>query len=315
MRVALARGSNYNGSMSDASGQPVIVVVNPYSGTGSRRALIDQLDRELRSRGFAATICWGLETRQTALNDRALLQHCRCIVVAGGDGTLSDTINTRPGCPVAVLPAGNENLFARQFGFSRDVVALVDTIARGKERRIDLGRAGDLYFSLMVSAGFDADVVHRVAAWRQATAGRGVIRRIRRASYVLPTIEAIGHYDWPPITLETDRRTITGAIVMVFNAPPYARCRDPLPHSDPADGLLDWIVFKRTGPLRVLQYDCLMRTRRLLDSPHVEYGQSRCLQITSDTPVPVQCDGEATGHLPINVRVEPAALRVMDTSP
>lgn len=300
--------------MSDSASQPVIIVVNPYSGTGSRRKLIDQLCDALRARGLDPVVCWGLEARQAALSDQALLGRSRCIVAGGGDGTLSAIVNLRLDCPVAPLPLGNENLFARHFGFSRDVVALADAIAGGAERTIDLGRAGNHYFTLMASAGIDAEIVHRVAAWRQATGEAGALRHVRRISYVLPTFRALGCYDWPTLELEADGQTVRGATVMAFNAPPYANRFDPIPHADPADGLLDWIVFERPGAIALLQYGCAARCRRLLSLPHVRHGRARTLRITSPSQTPLQIDGDAAGQLPIDLSIEPGALRVIDTS-
>ena len=120
----------------------------------------------------------------------------RCVVAAGGDGTVSAVINELSAdVALAVLPLGNENLFAKAFGFEDDPGALARAIARGARQPIDLGRAhttaGSRLFTLMLSAGFDADVVHRFTRWRTAggaaAPGRagGLRAAVRRGAVVV----------------------------------------------------------------------------------------------------------------------------------
>ena len=42
------------------------------------------------------------------------------------------------------------------------------SIRAGRTRKLDLGQAGDKLFSLMLGVGLDAEVVRRVAGWRQS---------------------------------------------------------------------------------------------------------------------------------------------------
>ena len=149
---------------------------------------------------------WDPAERTAALGNRAALRHVRCVVAAGGDGTVSAVINELSAdVALAVLPLGNENLFAKAFGFEDDPGALAHAIARGARQPIDLGRAhttaGSRLFTLMLTAGFDAEVVHRFTRWR--TAG-GAPRRAGRAAYVRPFAEALWSYPHAGMTLTAD---------------------------------------------------------------------------------------------------------------
>ena len=96
---------------------------------------------------------------------------CRCLVAAGGDGTVAALVNECPGVPISVLPTGTENLFARHFGLSREPRRLAATIAGGRVSHLDLGVTGDRRFALMAGIGFDADVVTRHHTARVGLAG------------------------------------------------------------------------------------------------------------------------------------------------
>jgi len=151
----------------------ILVAANPYRGRRGPRARVAALVHALEARGLRVRVMWDPTERTAALGNRAALRHVRCVVAAGGDGTVSAVINELSAdVALAVLPLGNENLFAKAFGFEDDPGALAHAIARGVRQPIDLGRAhttaGSRLFTLMLTAGFDAEVVHRFTRWRRS---------------------------------------------------------------------------------------------------------------------------------------------------
>src|SRR5262249_9784036 len=123
--------------------------------------------------GVPVRVVWDAVERAGLLGDARALAGVRCVVAAGGDGTVASVINELAAdVPLAVMALGNENLFARAFGLPADPLVLARAIVAGRTRRLALGRAttsaGPRRFGLMLSAGFDADVIHRMArcgAW------------------------------------------------------------------------------------------------------------------------------------------------------
>jgi diacylglycerol kinase family enzyme len=291
----------------------VVIAANPYSGAGPNRRLVDGLTADLGRLGLSAVLAWDPAARQALLRDEALRRRCCCVVAAGGDGTVADVINERAGLPLAVLPLGTENLFARSHGFPRDAQALARAIAAGRTRRIDLGVARgpvtERRFTLMVSAGLDAEVVHRVAAWRSQ--GRG-LRRAHQAAYVRPFLESLRCYAFPQIEVEADGIRVVGTQALIFNTPAYARGLPFAPSARPDDGLLDWVVFERMGRGGALGALAAVACRRHLLRPYVRHGRARHVVFRAATPVPVQADGDALGFTPIETTVEPLGLGLLD---
>ena len=70
------------------------------------------------------------------------------VIVGGGDGSLSSTIDHFVGKDTvfAILPLGTANSFAKTMGMATDLDAAVDVIANGRRRRIDLGMIDGDYF-------------------------------------------------------------------------------------------------------------------------------------------------------------------------
>ena len=79
------------------------------------------------------------------------------VVCGGGDGTYNELITgvleAGIDVPIGYIPAGTTNDFASTLGLSQNPIAAATNIIAGKERRFDVGRFGDSYFSYIASFG------------------------------------------------------------------------------------------------------------------------------------------------------------------
>ncbi|PYM80205.1 MAG: diacylglycerol kinase [Candidatus Rokuibacteriota bacterium] len=287
----------------------IAIATNPYGGAPSHRRPAEALAAALARRGLEPHVFWERRKRRAALADPDLGRSWRCAVAVGGDGTVADVINEMPpGLPLAVLPAGNENLFARALGSPADPETLAAAILAGRTRRIDLGRAGRRLFSLMVGIGFDAEVAHRVARRRR---GPGSFRPVGRWRYLLPILGALRRLPPGPVEVQADGVRARGAHCLVFNLPHYA-CALPLAgDARPDDGLLDWIVLERPGRLALARYSLAVLRSAHLGRPDVRHGRARHLRIVGGPLAPVQLDGDPAGFTPVEIEVLADALAVI----
>ncbi len=288
----------------------VAIVANPYSGARPNRRLVDDLVSALARRALTPRVLWDPIERRDVLTDPDLERTTRCVVAVGGDGTVADVINEKPrGLPLAVLPAGNENLFARAFGYPVRCEPLVTAILAGRTAWIDIGRAGARLFSLMVGVGFDADAVHRLARWRLRPRS---LRRVTRWSYVRPILHAFRRQPWGQVTVTADGVEVRGAHCLVFNLPKYGGGLRVVPEARADDGLLDWIVFERPGRVALVRYAlAVLRRSAHLELRDVSHGRARHVRIGGSSPVPVQLDGEPAGFTPVEIDVIPRGLAVL----
>src|SRR5262245_29206183 len=95
----------------DANKNRVAILANPRAGTGKSHRLIEGLVGALRGRNLQPLLFW--ERDALSESARGEGREWRCVVAAGGDGTLLEVLNRAPGLPVALMPLGNENLVAR----------------------------------------------------------------------------------------------------------------------------------------------------------------------------------------------------------
>ncbi len=279
----------------------VIILANPTAGARRRRRQVHDLVEALEQRGLRVLPCWDREALDELVRQRA--DQVRCVVAAGGDGTLNEVINRAAGLPVALLPLGTENLMARHFRLGRSPRRLADAIARVSVRRLDLARGRGRLFSLMAGVGIDAEVVHEVHGARRG--------HINHLSYLLPALRALWRYSFPVVEVEvvdTGER-LRGVAVFLFNLPVYG---GGLPIGAGArgdDGWLDLLVFQRPGLVNLARYlEAILSGGRL---PDLQRRRVKRVRLWSDQPVPVQVDGDPAGVLPLDIEVVPGALRLV----
>ena len=304
--VSHTTSTSGSGSRTDPQGQWVGIAANAGSGRGSSRKRVERLVEELQQRGLASKVAWTLEERATLVAQSRLGSNCRCLVAAGGDGTVAALVNERPSVPITVLPSGTENLFARHFGLSRDPAQLAATIAAGRVSRMDLGDADSRRFTLMAGIGFDADVVTR---HHQGRVGRtGIPRPTNRSAYVEPVLRSSFQYRFPTLTLNIAdpgaEETLVGATAFLFNLPRYALGLPFAPTAKGDDGWLDLVVFRDAGPLRSLRYLWLVARGIHLHRPGIYHRKVRRVTISSAESVPVQLDGDPGGYIASDATAE-----------
>ena len=170
----------------------VVVSVNPKAGAWSADARVARLVDLLRRQQLEVAVLSNLD-ETAGQSDRLFREgRLRTLISVGGDGTVAELVNrTAPGLPMTVFPAGNENLLARYFGLGPTPEECCRTVVEGAVVRRDAGQANRRIFLIMVSCGFDADVVHCLHLHRTG--------HVTSASYFNPIMASIRHYDYPEL--------------------------------------------------------------------------------------------------------------------
>lgn len=147
---------------------PILVVANPVAGNFNYRHLM-RLAERLDRLGLKSDIWLTRHSGELAAIAAELSPSVRTLVVGGGDGSINEAISGiirrgGDGPALSILPFGTANVLAHELGLPFSPEKLAERIAAGHTAPLHLGTVGDRPFSLMVSAGFDADIVHAVDA-------------------------------------------------------------------------------------------------------------------------------------------------------
>lgn len=246
------------------------------------------------------------------------------VVAWGGDGTLNEVANGLAGTavPLAVLPGGLANVFARSLGVPLDPAEaagfLLSRLGRAP-RRIALGRADGRYFLVNCGVGLDAAIVRAAERRQLAKRAAGASHFVWTALLVLlasrwrqrarAEVAWGGHFE---------HRREGLALVAFQNTDPYTYLGDRPMRLCPDAALeepLDAFGLDTLRPWTVLALglSALARGRRLRRSRHtlLVHGEPR-FRVRATGPLPVQVDGEYLGErTELLVEWVPDALSVL----
>jgi YegS/Rv2252/BmrU family lipid kinase len=140
-----------------------ILIVNTRSRRGA--TAFDEAVKGLRDAGVALIEAKPVEDpAQIQPAVREAVGNAPMVIVGGGDGTLSSTIDFFKGTDTvfALLPLGTANSFARALGFPLDLAEAIQAIATGVRRRIDLGCIDGDYFGNSAAIGLSPMIARTV---------------------------------------------------------------------------------------------------------------------------------------------------------
>src|SRR6476469_3482971 len=148
----------------DTLPKQAILIVNTKSRRGADA--FEKACDALSAKGFELIDAHAVED-PTTMGDKvrdALAKKPPMIIVGGGDGSLSSTVDDFLGTETvfAILPLGTANSFSRTLGFGPDLDAAIDTIANGRKLRIDLGAIDGDYFVNAAAMGLSPMIAETV---------------------------------------------------------------------------------------------------------------------------------------------------------
>jgi diacylglycerol kinase family enzyme len=288
----------------------VLISLNPRAGSRSCHQRVEAIGASLRRAGFEVTATSDLIELAGLAVDGVAAGSLRTVIAVGGDGTASIVRNHVPlSVPMVPVPMGTENLLGRHVGQATDPDAVCRTVENGVSVGLDLGSANGKHFLLMVSAGFDAEVIRALHENRRGN--------ITRRSYFLPTLRTIRSYGYPQMRLYSDEDGASEPHscrwMFGFNLPLYALGLPIAPDASAADGQLDVCTFERGNVWSVLRY--LWHVRRgahtaLTDTVTMR-GRRFRLEAHDSLSIAYQVDGDYGGTLPVDVEVLPGELRLL----
>lgn len=289
----------------------MLVILNPVSGTSDAQRLRGALRDALAARGVE------FEVRETAGEGDAFrwardVSDVDTVLVAGGDGTVMEAMSglTQAGrdVPLAQVPSGSANLLAAALRIPRDPEAAVAVALEGAVVPFDVGYlpAHERYFALAVGAGWNAEVVR--------DASRAMKRRLGPLAYVWTGLRHL--FGLRPsqvrLTLDERDRSFRAHSVMIVNVGDFAGQAFRAGHGvDPHDGRLDLAVLSTRTPLGLLRLAYRLFTKELPGNADATHFAVQRVRLDATPPLPVQIDGEYVGRTPVEVRVQPDAVRLV----
>ncbi len=297
-------------------GTGIVYVVNPAAGKGRARREAARWRASLEKAGLDGD--WRETTAPDEgidLAERAARQGAGLVVAVGGDGTANEVVRglmrvpeeSRP--PVAVVPAGSGNDYARLIGMKAwDFQDAAETLRARRERRLDAGEVNGRFFGNGVGLGFDGEVAADAA---RLTFVGGF------PAYLLAVFRVLATWKNYRLTADVDGETLEGPSILtaVTIGPASGGGFRLTPDARPDDGLFDLCRLGDFGKLEAVRH-----LPKALNGSHVRLAKTtmrrgRSIVLRSDRPLIAHIDGNVVSGVahasPLVFRMHAGALRVI----
>lgn len=268
-------------------------MANPTAGR-RRQTLGSRVIADLEARGATVEQAPpGVPDASPAL--RAAVDRHDAVIACGGDGTLR-AIAAALGpasIPIGLVPAGTGNVMAHELGLPYEPRALADLLLGGPVARLEGAAANGVPFFLMAGVGFDATVMRALNTSFKRRAGK-----VAFAAPLLSTLAAPA----PRLELDIDGARYRAASAVITRARHYGGGFLLLSRAGlHRPGLHVVLLLSEGRGTRLRQLVALARGRLEHDAD-VKVLPADRVTVGSETPVPVQLDGDPTGTTPLEVR-------------
>lgn len=232
---------------------------------------------------------------------RVLAEGAPMVIVGGGDGTLSSTVDdfVPHEAVFALLPLGTANSFARTLGIPIDLDGAIEVIAKGERRRIDLGMIDRDYFANCAAIGMSPLIAETVP--------HGLKRYLGRVGYL--GWAAYQFLRFRPFRLTVGNETIDAVEVRIANGS-YHGGTELVEGAEVDSGEI--IVQAVLGNSRHrLVWSWVVSLLKLQGRKHmVREFHGVELRIATEPSLPISIDGEVLARTPVIVKVAKGVIEV-----
>ena len=227
----------------------IVFVVNPISGTQSKKAILkwidERMDRSIYDYSIVKTEYAGHATQIAA---SAVENKVDVVVAIGGDGTINEIARSLVHSETAlgIIPCGSGNGLARHLRIPMEPKAAIDIINQGNRLSIDYGKINNIPFFCTCGVGFDAFVSLKFAD----SGKRGLL------TYLENTLHESLTYKPETYEIENEEGTMKykAFLIACGNASQYGNNAYITPQASLTDGLMDITIME---PFTVLDVPSL----------------------------------------------------------
>lgn len=283
----------------------VALISNPASGGGVGHAKLKEFLGILKGRNIKVeTMVTQHPGHATELGLMVKEGDFDCLLVLGGDGTLSEVAKGFIGSeiPVATVPSGSGNDMAGALGIPRDLNQALNLLFEAEIVKIDLFTDGGTVYAETIGCGFVADVVASVAKLSRLIHGP--------AAYLAAVFDTLSRFKAANYRVTIDDEVWEGAasLIIINNSFRVGGGMKLTPDAKLDDGLLDIGIVKTASKVTLLTLLPRVYSGGHTKSPHVAIKRGRRISVHADRELIKSADGDIIGILPIEVEVIPAAM-------
>jgi YegS/Rv2252/BmrU family lipid kinase len=293
----------------------ILYIINPISGRKNKQALHKVIEATTKKAGFYFEIFPSVSTGDYSFLDELIeTKSFTTIVIAGGDGTVNQAINSlkKHKLPFAIIPCGSGNGLAFSAGIPKNNQTALDIAFTGKSEWTDAFTINDQFACMLCGLGFDAQVAHDFALDKK----RGLITYVKK---IITNFFTAKPY---PFVLKLNDKTIKSDayFISIANSNQFGNNFTIAPKASLTDGLLDIVMVTQQTKLNlILQtlvqvsgFNQLQKAETINKDTSVVYFQTNAIQITNSSLAPLHIDGEPVESLKkIDIKIQPKSFQLI----
>ncbi len=273
----------------------ILYIINPISGARTKKDLQPFIEKKTAEAGFPYRLFPSVASGDYSFV-RPLVREEKItdIVIAGGDGTVSQVIGSLMDLPVnfGIIPCGSGNGLAYAAKISSQPAKALDTIFRGNAPATDGFFLNDRFACMLAGLGFDAQVAHDFAQQPK----RGLQTYIRQ---VVRNFFSASTYTFDIRVKNKSFRT-DAFFISIANSNQFGNHVTIAPKASLRDGLLDIVIVTRQHKLswmlqtlrQISGWNKLQPEGVIDRNKGIIYFQAESLEIKNISQAPLHIDGE-----------------------
>jgi YegS/Rv2252/BmrU family lipid kinase len=299
------------------------VIFNPHAGSGKGRRDKNKIESILNHSGLQYTLHESeYEGHSCTLSKELATNGATHFIVAGGDGTLNETVNgifqgKQRHCVdivIGMIPVGTGNDWIRTFGIPDNYQMAMDIILKGKTvvqdvgliEYIEKGKSVDRYFVNIAGFGFDAMVASR--ANKLKNSGMSGLR-VYIESFLWSYLNFKAAQTVVVIDNAQVKVNLFSASVGIgkFNGGGMMQ----VPDANPVNGLFHITIIRNLSVWGIIRNFRGLYDGSFLRDSRVSTHIAEKVRLTGKKPLSGEADGESLGFSEFNLSILPHQLRVI----
>lgn len=282
----------------------IIYIINPIAGTRTKKDLQQYVEKTTKQKGipyhiFPSVASGDYSFLQSVIQEEKITD----VVIAGGDGTVSQVVNSlmKEDVNFGIIPCGSGNGLALAAKISKQPEKALDVIFNGKASAIDGFYVNKHFACMLCGVGFDAKVAHEFA--KQPSRGLKTY-----ASLVSKNFFSMEPYEF---VIESNGLEFSteAFFISIANSNQFGNNFTIAPKAMLSDGLLDIVIVKKSAK-PILLYNLvkqifagkLKKVESSLNQPII-YFQTKEILIKNKNNAPMHLDGDPA-ETPEELKIE-----------
>ncbi|MEQ1677695.1 MAG: diacylglycerol kinase family protein [Chitinophagaceae bacterium] len=225
----------------------LLYIINPISGTRTKRDLQQLIEKRTSTENIPFQVF-----PSVASGDYSFLlpiiaeQKITDVVIAGGDGTVSQVVNSLMNCNVnfGIIPCGSGNGLANAANIPKQPAKALELLFSGKPSLTDGFYINNQFACMLCGLGFDAKVAHAFAEQPH----RGLTTYVKQ---VVKNFFSAKPYQFE-LQLGDNKLQVDAFFISIANSNQFGNNFTIAPQASLTDGLLDIVIVTNQGKLSLL---------------------------------------------------------------